>query len=164
MSDSTSSNAGHAQQVAQAQGLKLDTTASNQTAQAQDSSSSSGGGLLGRVGSIRRPGGLSEDPNARSKTMTLAEGENTFGVSALSLCYSIDILSPTRLTIVRKPLLQALNRHPGNSQPAAGVVPPFRVGVSEDRNKKCRRTMEDSHSFVYNFGGVRGQGYFAVFE
>jgi len=36
--------------------------------------------------------------------------------------------------------------------------------VSEDRNKKCRRTMEDAHSFVYDYGGVRGQGYFAVFE
>ena len=24
--------------------------------------------------------------------------------------------------------------------------------------------MEDAHSFVYDFGGIRGQGYFAVFE
>lgn len=32
---------------------------------------------------------------------------------------------------------------------------PFRVGVSEDRNKKCRRTMEDAHAFVYDFGGVK---------
>lgn len=31
----------------------------------------------------------------------------------------------------------------------------FRVGVSEDRNQKCRRTMEDSHAFVYDFGGVK---------
>lgn len=27
----------------------------------------------------------------------------------------------------------------------------FRVGVWEDRNKKCRRTMEDTHAFLYNF-------------
>lgn len=40
----------------------------------------------------------------------------------------------------------------------------FRVGVSEDKNKKCRRTMEDAHSFVYDFAGIRGQGYFAVFD
>lgn len=40
----------------------------------------------------------------------------------------------------------------------------FRVGVSEDRNKRCRRVMEDAHSFVYDYAGVRGQGYFAVFE
>ncbi len=63
--------------------------------------------------------------------------------------------------------LQALNRHPA---PAAGNAPSasssiaYRVGVCEDRNRKCRRTMEDSHSFVYDFGGVKGQGYFAVFE
>lgn len=40
----------------------------------------------------------------------------------------------------------------------------FRVGVSEDRNKKCRRSMEDSHAFVYDYAGVRGQGFFAVFD
>ncbi|EGG11060.1 uncharacterized protein MELLADRAFT_33437, partial [Melampsora larici-populina 98AG31] len=40
----------------------------------------------------------------------------------------------------------------------------FKVGVSEDRNRKCRRTMEDSHSFLYSFGDVEGQGYFAVFD
>jgi protein phosphatase PTC1 len=40
----------------------------------------------------------------------------------------------------------------------------FRVGVSEDKNKRCRKTMEDSHSFVYDYAGIKGQGYFAVFE
>ena len=29
----------------------------------------------------RRPGALSSDPDARSKTVTMADGENTFGVS-----------------------------------------------------------------------------------
>jgi len=83
---------------------------------------------------LRRPGGLAESPNARSKTITTADGENTFG---------------------------ALNRHP-NTTSSEDLA--FRIGVSEDRNRKCRRTMEDSHSFVYDFGGVRGQGYFAVFD
>lgn len=41
---------------------------------------------------------------------------------------------------------------------------PFRIGVVEDRNKRWRRTMEDSHTFVYDFGGVRGQGFFGVFD
>jgi hypothetical protein len=59
---------------------------------------------------------------------------------------------------------QALNRHPAQPHSASSMFPSYRVGVSEDRNKKCRRTMEDSHSFVYDFGGVVGQGYFAVFE
>jgi protein phosphatase PTC1 len=56
---------------------------------------------------------------------------------------------------------QEINQHPA---PSHIPFSPFRVGVSEDRNKKCRRTMEDSHSFIYDFGGIRGQGYFAVFD
>lgn len=30
----------------------------------------------------------------------------------------------------------------------------FRVGVSEDRNRKARRTMEDTHAYLYNFLGT----------
>ncbi|KXS19598.1 PP2C-domain-containing protein [Gonapodya prolifera JEL478] len=40
----------------------------------------------------------------------------------------------------------------------------FEVGFAEDRNKRCRRTMEDAHSFHYNFGGVDGAGFFAIFD
>ncbi|GES85836.1 PP2C-domain-containing protein [Rhizophagus clarus] len=40
----------------------------------------------------------------------------------------------------------------------------FKIGVSEDRNKRCRRTMEDAHSFFYDFAGIEGQGFFAVFD
>lgn len=50
-----------------------------------------------------------------------------------------------------------LNQHPNDKAS-------YKVGVSVDRNKKCRRTMEDAHSFVYDFGGIKGQGYFAVFD
>lgn len=60
-------------------------------------------------------------------------------------------------------MVQALNRHPG-AQRVVDDIPTFRVGVSEDKNRKCRRSMEDAHSFVYDFGGVKGQGYFAIFE
>jgi len=38
----------------------------------------------------------------------------------------------------------------------------YQVGISED--KGTRRTMEDAHSFVVDFAGVRGQGFFAVFD
>ncbi|GAA6021310.1 hypothetical protein JCM11491_005799 [Sporobolomyces phaffii] len=55
-----------------------------------------------------------------------------------------------------------LNQHP--TATTDGPAPEFRVGVSVDRNKKCRRTMEDAHSFIYDFGGIKGQGYFAVFD
>ncbi|OWZ36419.1 protein phosphatase [Cryptococcus neoformans AD2-60a] len=89
----------------------------------------------------RRLGGFSEGPNARSKSVTVASGEDTFG---------------------------ALNCHPapGSAAISDSNLPSdsFRVGVSEDRNRRCRRTMEDAHSFVYDFAGVKGQGYFAVFD
>lgn len=51
-----------------------------------------------------------------------------------------------------------------NWQPTDVSSQPFQVGVSEDKNKRCRRTMEDAHSYVYDFGGVHGQGFFAIFD
>ena len=41
------------------------------------------------------------------------------------------------------------NNSAGDSKPGPNST--FRVGVTEDRNKKCRRTMEDTHSYLYNF-------------
>jgi protein phosphatase PTC1 len=41
------------------------------------------------------------------------------------------------------------NNSAGESHP--GPRSTFRVGVTEDKNKKCRRTMEDTHSYLYNF-------------
>ncbi len=41
------------------------------------------------------------------------------------------------------------NNSAGESLPGARST--FTVGVTEDRNKKCRRTMEDTHSYLYNF-------------
>ncbi|KAJ1343110.1 hypothetical protein BSLG_002136 [Batrachochytrium salamandrivorans] len=40
----------------------------------------------------------------------------------------------------------------------------FKVGFSEDRNKKYRRTMEDAHTIMYNFLEEDGSGFFAVFD
>ncbi|KAI9711859.1 MAG: Protein phosphatase 2C 1 [Bogoriella megaspora] len=41
------------------------------------------------------------------------------------------------------------NNSAGESIP--GPRSTFRVGVTEDKNKKCRRTMEDTHAYLYNF-------------
>lgn len=41
------------------------------------------------------------------------------------------------------------NNSAGESVP--GPHSTFHVGVWEDRNRKCRRTMEDTHAFLYNF-------------
>jgi len=51
----------------------------------------------------------------------------------------------------------------GHSSPLPNST--FRVGAAEDVNKKCRRTMEDTHSYLYDFH-VSGSdsGYFAIFD
>lgn len=44
-------------------------------------------------------------------------------------------------------------------------IPPslsFKCAVTD--SKGPRRTMEDAHSIVVPFGGVRGQGFFAIFD
>lgn len=46
----------------------------------------------------------------------------------------------------------ALNNSAGESHPTTNSS--FLVGVTEDKNKKCRRTMEDTHSYLYNFLGT----------
>lgn len=43
----------------------------------------------------------------------------------------------------------SFNNSAGESRP--GPRSTFRVGVAEDKNKKCRRTMEDTHAYLYNF-------------
>lgn len=43
----------------------------------------------------------------------------------------------------------SLNNSAGESRP--GPRSTFHVGVTEDKNKKCRRTMEDTHAYLYNF-------------
>ncbi|KAJ5489104.1 Protein phosphatase 2C [Penicillium diatomitis] len=46
----------------------------------------------------------------------------------------------------------SLNNSAGESAPTPRST--FRVGVTEDRNRKCRRTMEDTHAYLYNFYGT----------
>lgn len=43
----------------------------------------------------------------------------------------------------------SMNNSAGESVPTPRST--FRVGVAEDKNKKCRRTMEDTHAYLYNF-------------
>ncbi|KAH8425236.1 type 2C protein phosphatase PTC1 [Aspergillus melleus] len=45
----------------------------------------------------------------------------------------------------------SLNNSAGESLPT--LLSSFKVGVTEDRNRKCRRTMEDTHAYLYNFLG-----------
>lgn len=71
---------------------------------------------------------FTDSPNARSQSITTADGIDTFGI---------------------------LNQHStGNGA--------YQVGISEDVG--TRRYMEDAHSFVVDYAGVRGQGFFAIFD
>ncbi|KAK9702737.1 mgpp2cl-1, protein phosphatase 2C-like protein 1 [Basidiobolus ranarum] len=47
---------------------------------------------------------------------------------------------------------------------AQNIPGAFRVGISHDRNKRFRRTMEDAHAWISDFGDVKDQGYFAIFD
>jgi protein phosphatase PTC1 len=40
----------------------------------------------------------------------------------------------------------------------------YKYGVTEDKNGRFRRTMEDTHVHEPNINGVHGQGFFAVFD
>ncbi|KAF8449727.1 phosphatase 2C-like domain-containing protein [Kalaharituber pfeilii] len=57
--------------------------------------------------------------------------------------------SSTTETKSATPSLPPHNNSAGDSRPGPNST--FRVGVTEDRNRKCRRTMEDTHSYLYNF-------------
>jgi len=82
-------------------------------------------------------------------------------------------LPPNSVTPTPPPDTSASNSHsrkPRTGTNAAGPSSPlaatsFQIGVSEDVNKKCRRTMEDTHSYVYDFHEPgTDSGYFAIFD
>ncbi|KAI9890414.1 MAG: Protein phosphatase 2C 1 [Vezdaea aestivalis] len=70
--------------------------------------------------------------------------------------------SPTKEQVPQSPLQKlgkadpALSVPQGSNNNSAGESHPgshstFYVGVTEDKNKKCRKTMEDTHAYLYNF-------------
>ncbi|KAF7729718.1 Protein phosphatase 2C 1 [Apophysomyces ossiformis] len=71
-------------------------------------------------------------------------------------------VSSTTTTTTHRTTPEALNNGP--SPKSSVVAPGFVVGVSEDKNKRCRRTMEDAHSYITDFNGVPRQGFFAIFD
>lgn len=131
------------------------------------SGNESGGLGLSSMMGLKRPGGFSDGPNARSKSVTVADGDDTFGVLNRHPAEASSRKSPKSgpsASPSREAASAASGQHAGAGDGGSSLKGSFRVGVSEDKNKKCRRTMEDAHSFVYDFAGIRGQGYFAVFD
>lgn len=115
---------------------------------------------LGRTSEERGP---ATDKKRRSGSVTKAV---SFLASAKNSLYLTSQLESSReLKTSQTPLQKlgkmdpalivpqgSLNNSAGESLPTPHSS--FRVGVTEDRNRKCRRTMEDTHAYLYNFLGT----------
>ncbi|KAL2865135.1 type 2C protein phosphatase PTC1 [Aspergillus lucknowensis] len=125
--------------------------------------SSPPGSFFGRRASDEQsPGG---DKKRRSSTVSKAATFFTNAKNSLSLSSPRTESSFGILPVQESPTIQkygsmdpALSVPQGSLNNSAGESSPtprssFRVGVTEDRNKKCRRTMEDTHAYLYNFLG-----------
>jgi protein phosphatase PTC1 len=107
--------------------------------------------------STDQAGTTSMDKKRRSSGVTKAK--DIFSSAKQSFMHSASpttekaVLSPIQKLSRSDPALGvpqgALNNSAGESHP--GPRSTFRVGVTEDKNKKCRRTMEDTHAYLYNF-------------
>ncbi|KAJ5690059.1 hypothetical protein N7462_004451 [Penicillium macrosclerotiorum] len=95
----------------------------------------------------------------RSSTVTKAASFFSNAKNSLSLNGTRDSAISTSPSISESPLQKLVKMDPALSVPqgsfnnSAGESVPtarssFRVGVTEDRNRKCRRTMEDTHSYL----------------
>ncbi|RHZ66491.1 type 2C protein phosphatase PTC1 [Aspergillus thermomutatus] len=126
--------------------------------------SSPPGGFFGRRASEEQnPGG---EKKRRSSTVTKAA--TLFSNAKNSLSWSNSREPAANLTVAHSPptslhklgrMDPALTVPQGSLNNSAGESLPtprssFRVGVTEDRNRRCRRTMEDTHAYLYNFLGT----------
>ncbi|KAF7542956.1 hypothetical protein G7Z17_g11133 [Cylindrodendrum hubeiense] len=109
----------------------------------------------------RQDTGGSTDKKRRSSSVSskasslLASAKNSLSFSQGSRAPAVEMTSQSPLQRLGRqdPALAVPQGQHNNSagESAAGPKSTFRVGVWEDRNKKCRRTMEDTHAFLYNF-------------
>ncbi|KUI62566.1 hypothetical protein VP1G_09681 [Cytospora mali] len=88
----------------------------------------------------------------------IASAKNSLNFSQVGNRASNDLSAAAQQTPLQKlgkqdPSLAVPQGHHNNAagESLPGPRSTFRVGVWEDRNKKCRRTMEDTHAFLYNF-------------
>lgn len=110
--------------------------------------------------------GPAGDKKRRSSTVNKAasffsNAKNSLSLNGTREPSSFSVYPPAPETGIQKlgkmdPALSvpqgSLNNSAGESVPTPRSS--FRVGVTEDRNRKCRRTMEDTHAYLYNFLGT----------
>ncbi|KAL5363382.1 phosphatase 2C-like domain-containing protein [Aspergillus floccosus] len=123
-----------------------------------------GGGFFNRRASEEQS--PNSEKKRRSSTVTKAATFFTNAKHSLSLSSSPREASSVNFAVRPSPTLQslgsmdpALTVPQGSFNNSAGESLPtprssFKVGVTEDRNRKCRRTMEDTHAYLYNFLGT----------
>ena len=125
-----------------------------------------GAGFFRRQSDDQGPAG---EKKRRSSTVTKAANFFSSAKSSLSLNGRDSSAISTSPSIAESPLQKLGKMDPALSVPqgsfnnSAGESVPtarssFRVGVTEDRNRKCRRTMEDTHAYLYNFLGTPAPG------
>jgi protein phosphatase PTC1 len=125
-----------------------------------------GAGFFRRPSEDQAPAG---EKKRRSSTVTKAANFFNSAKSSLSLNGRDSSAISTSPSIAESPLQKLGKMDPALSVPqgsfnnSAGESVPtarssFRVGVTEDRNRKCRRTMEDTHAYLYNFLGTPAPG------
>jgi protein phosphatase PTC1 len=91
----------------------------------------------------------------KHRSSSVSKAKDIFASARQSLNFNRDSDKPNSMQKLTKvdPALGvpqgSLNNSAGESLP--GPHSTFRIGVTEDRNKKCRRTMEDTHAYLYNF-------------
>ena len=119
------------------------------------------GKLRSRSDSLTKPGEEGEGKKRRSSGVAkslLEKTKNSLHLPGSSNHASLDSPLVPQKTALQKlgatdPALivpqGSLNNSAGESRP--GPRSTFRIGVTEDKNRKCRRTMEDTHAYLYNF-------------
>lgn len=144
----------------------IDTPSSSLAVPAEDSTVSTKkfspptGFFSRKVSEDQSPGG---EKKRRSSTVTKAA--TFFSNAKQSLTLSTQREEPSNGSSYLSPLRKAGNmdaalsvpQGSGNNSAGDSLPTPrssFRVGVTEDKNRKCRRTMEDTHAYLYNFLGT----------
>lgn len=111
-------------------------------------------------GSPPKDNGAANDKKRRSSGVSgkasslLASAKNTLNFSQVGRSNSeLSAQTPIQKLGKQDPALAVPQGQHNNSagESLPGPKSTFRVGVWEDRNRKCRRTMEDTHAFLYNF-------------
>ena len=110
--------------------------------------------------SAKKPDDGNRSPEAGKKRRTsgTAKAKEIFSTAKNSILHGDKDFPQTPLQKLSK-TDAALGVPQGSFNNSAGESHPtprssFHVGVTEDRNKKCRRTMEDTHAYLYNFLGT----------